>query len=343
MPEKLRGIPDSDAKLEITVKTRKGDRLTSDFYYGGLRETLKVVTDSGYSIEGTSNHKVIAATDNGPQWMCLDQLNSESYVAIWRETPEYSFEFDSFAYFLGLYTGDGCRVKPPEGRPMTAVVITNPEPEVAEFILSDLPKLGLTASKRKSKDRCDSFLIGRRSNGSIPSGGVAKLMRDMGETFGLSTTKTVPRGILIGSLSQKRSYLIGLFDTDGSSSGREGYIELTLSNKEIVEDVQIMLLQFGIISNRAFKQPKSWRLTITGVDARFFYERIGFRVKRKQANQKHLANVNNTNKDIIPCLGNGLLREYVRQTENMTVTGGTSGKENVRENVNLLEKEFSPY
>ncbi len=43
MPEKLKGLPDSYANLEIFVKNRKGDRLTSHFYYGvslGARSRL---------------------------------------------------------------------------------------------------------------------------------------------------------------------------------------------------------------------------------------------------------------------------------------------------------------
>lgn len=62
----------------------RGLELASHIYASGRCKTIRVLTQSGFELEGTPNHRVIVATPQGPQWKQLDELTPEDYVAIRR-------------------------------------------------------------------------------------------------------------------------------------------------------------------------------------------------------------------------------------------------------------------
>lgn len=86
---------------EITVYGINGVEQTSHIYASGMGETRRVVTRSGFEIEGTPKHPILVATKNGPAWKRLDQLSPEDFVAIsrgmdiWGETQAVFWKPDS--------------------------------------------------------------------------------------------------------------------------------------------------------------------------------------------------------------------------------------------------------
>ncbi len=75
---------DASIPAEITVYGVNGLEHTSHIYASGWGETRRVVTRSGFVIEGTPHHPLLVATENGPQWKRLDQLSPNDFVAIAR-------------------------------------------------------------------------------------------------------------------------------------------------------------------------------------------------------------------------------------------------------------------
>jgi len=75
---------DTSLPLETYVYGLHGLEPTSHIYASGFVPTLRVVTRSGFEIEGTPNHAVLVATTAGPQWKRLDMLSPDDYVAIGR-------------------------------------------------------------------------------------------------------------------------------------------------------------------------------------------------------------------------------------------------------------------
>ena len=310
MPEAM--TPDTTLPISIGVHTRDGVKRATHFYYGGKQQTLRIVTSEMYSIEGTPNHRIIVATARGPEWQRLDQLQAGDFVAMFRATPQYEFVFDTFAYFLGLFVGDGCASGKASSN-ITGVVVTNADTEVWDFLEGELPKMNFTVNYWTNPGKARDYYISRSRR--YGKGGVATVMREWGCKLVNSKEKNVPTRILQGTLSQKRSFLMGLFDTDGTADKRDGTVELGMSNYNLLRTVQVMLLEFGIISVLKEKpEVNSWRLTCRGNEARLFYERVGFRIERKQARSAHLSNEPNTNIDVVPCLDTGLLRTYISQT-----------------------------
>ncbi|CAG0946464.1 partial ATP-dependent RecD-like DNA helicase, partial [Anaerolineae bacterium] len=304
--------PDSTRPISVRVQSRAGFRTAAYFYYGGYQATRRLATAEGFTLEGTPNHRVIVATEHGPAWQSLDHIQSGDYVAIFRPTPCYDFVPEPFAYFLGLFTGDG-NADRRGARPTTGVIITSADPEIWSFLEDELPPLTFTVNHKSDSGQARCYYIGRRRG--CGSGGVAAVMREWGCQLLTSRHKTIPTKILRGTPSQKHSFLMGLFDSDGTADKRDGTVELGMSNYSLLKTVQIMLLEFGIIAIlREKPRVRSWRLTCRGENARLFYERIGFKIERKQARRTCLSSQPNTNLDIVPQLDTGLLRTYIAQT-----------------------------
>src|SRR5262245_62637896 len=77
---------DRNQPLEIEVYGLNGLESTSQIYANGLGSTRRILTDSGFELEGTPNHPVLVATPTGPQWKRLGELSTDDHVAIARGT-----------------------------------------------------------------------------------------------------------------------------------------------------------------------------------------------------------------------------------------------------------------
>lgn len=92
--------------------------------------------------------------------------------------------------------------------------------------------------------------------------------------------KKIPSMILRSPKSVMSAFLRGYFDAD-AYAGREG-IRLSSSSEELIRTVQIVLLNFGILSTQRKQQDSCTHLEITGASAARFLNQIGFSLERKQ-------------------------------------------------------------
>jgi stage V sporulation protein R len=92
--------------------------------------------------------------------------------------------------------------------------------------------------------------------------------------------KTVPEVILQSPKPVVAAFLSSYFDGDGYA-GELGII-LSTSSEELGKVVQLILLNFGILSNRRPQKDGCWHVHIFGRSAKTFLEEIGFGLKRKQ-------------------------------------------------------------
>ena len=93
---------------------------------------------------------------------------------------------------------------------------------------------------------------------------------------------TSPREVVVG-------FLQGLFDADGHAR-RDG-VEFSTRSEQLARKVQLLLANLGVIAYCTEKQVTDapfWTLFIGGRDAALFYERVGFRMPRKQARARYL-------------------------------------------------------
>jgi stage V sporulation protein R len=96
-----------------------------------------------------------------------------------------------------------------------------------------------------------------------------------------ASEKEVPDAILRSPKTVVAAFLQGLFDADGYA-GKQGVI-LSTSSEKLGEQVQLLLLNFGILSRRREQSDGCWHVHVTGSSAEGFGEEIGFGLERKQA------------------------------------------------------------
>jgi len=299
--------------IELKVKGIKGVTRASHFYYGGRQRTLKITTRLGYELEGTLEHPIWVRDASGREgWKRLDQITPGDYIAIarqidlWGNQIEITFEEEDFdrgvkryrlpnrlnrdlAYLMGLLIGDGTLTYTHSYRLSTA------DPFIKdEFFRIHRELFGYEVkTTANGKDLVVSSFYLRR------------FLAHLGLGYVSACHKSVPGSILRAPKEIATAFLQGLFDTDGYAEKRYGNIILATCSSTLARQVQILLLNYGLISSIKIKKTKAndcYLLSIFGENAIKFYREIGFRLARKQARSALTTDLRMPNVDSIPYL-----------------------------------------
>ncbi len=107
-------------------------------------------------------------------------------------------------------------------------------------------------------------------------------LQDLGlKTGQAARLKEVPTVILRSPQSVVSAFLRAYYDCDGYAGEDNGIILVTASER-LGQTVQLLLLNFGILSTRRQQQDGCWRIYTTGQSAAVFGQEIGFGLHRKQ-------------------------------------------------------------
>lgn len=304
------------------VFSMNGPTRASHVYNGGQSHTFRIQTRHGLELEGTPEHPVLVlGVDGFPQWRTLASVQVGDFVAVARGTNLFgkqvavNFRYErslgdqtshpvqldrideEIAYFLGLMVGDGCM------RGRNRVIFTSADIFLREAFERVLRRWGLRWS-------CNP---GRPYDMVVYSRQLHHLLLHLGVTGCLAHQKQMPACILRAPRPMVVAFLQGLFDTDGCADRRDGYVSLASSSIQLIHQVQLMLLNLGIVTQLRSK-PTSRRtaftLEIRGEETAHFMDRVGFRLPRKAERIKILRW--NTNLDVVPHAG-VLLDSVVRQ------------------------------
>lgn len=143
---------------------------------------------------------------------------------------------------------------------------------------------------------------------------ICPYLRNIGIYGQVKENKRLPNNYQTLTKQDTLDLLGGLFDTDGCVSFRKEYsnISLTQSNKEILEEVKILLRKIGVNCSIIYNKPiikekrkdkKGWyRLSIGGrINITNFYNNIKFLVKSKQDKLDNIIEYYNNNLSKKPC------------------------------------------
>ncbi len=252
----------SDIKSGTLIKTDISPTPLETWLDNGNLETIIIETSDGYKLEGTPNQNVRIVDENGNyNWRRLDKLKPTDNIAIQKkmrlfgQKSKIEFDFkhkegthrkntfhfpeeltEDYAYLMGLLIGDG-NTKTRDG---VQVCVCEPEMEI---LVKNLFKR-LFGSEGKKFGWWQHYC------------GVE--LRAYLETLGVdhkrSWEKTVPKSVFPAPKSIVAAFIRGLFDTDGMvrADGRNKTsieVNLTSTSKKLIEQVQQLLLNFGIITN----------------------------------------------------------------------------------------------
>jgi len=176
---------------------------------------------------------------------------------------------EDLAWFLGYFIGDGNRTK-------SGICLTTGDEEIAQRLLNiTSSSFGLSA-----KLKWDATEIGGRWRVVIHSRELLRCLESIGINLeDKARSKKIPALILRSPKSVLSAFLRGYFDAD-AYAGPEG-VRLSSSSKELISMVQLILLNYGILSRQRRHLHDILQLEINGVSAALFLDEIGFSLERK--------------------------------------------------------------
>jgi hypothetical protein len=288
----------------------------------GFVDTLKIKTVHA-NIEGSLNHKlwVYDSITKKYGWKKLEDITLDDYLSIqyglniWGnndDTSDFIPESETnnriknifnpkkitkeISYLLGLYLSEGCSTKKID--------------ENGKHVGNYIEDIGL---KYSSHDNLHY---------TISSKDLSKYLEYLGFNLNLrAKEKYIPHRLLNLSKENIKYLLRGMFDGDGYSRKDRGTIGISLSSKKMVNQIRMLLNNFGILTDYQEKltpptkkvkvSSQNYGISLSGIDSLKFYDEIGFNFDRKQKNKLILdtKKINRSSPyDVIP---NG--KEYLKK------------------------------
>lgn len=287
------------------------------FYFGGVKPTRTITTRRGYEITGTYVHPLWSRRGDGTEgFVQTRELKVGDFLSLEREqesfpaveptlpvtesnphqnTIHYTLPValsPDLSAFLAYVVAEGNRAR-------GAVSITqdkNLNPETHDHIR----QLAKTLFGWDGNHGCAN----RDTRIIISSVQIQSYLEGLGVAPVLSAQKSVPWPIFRGTRESVAAFLRAFFDSEGSVGG--GVVEVSSASEQMLREVQVLLLRFGVVCTRSPKKVKGydqpyWRLALCGNDLRAFKEHIGFLTPRKQQTlEEDASKDSNTNLDVVP-------------------------------------------
>ena len=177
---------------------------------------------------------------------------------------------EELGWFIGYFVGDGNITK-------SGICLTTGDEELARQ-LSEIVGSSFGLRARVKWDATDG---GGRWRVIIHSRELLRWLESVGINLeDKARTKKVPFQILRSPKSVVSAFLRGYFDAD-AYAGPEG-VRLSSSSEELIRTVQIILLNYGILSRQRKHLHDILQLEISGASVKLFSSEIGFSLERKQ-------------------------------------------------------------
>lgn len=286
--------------MDENLKVYNGSKFVkiSHLYKTPKTNGLKIKTRRGFEVEVTPEHPLYKLTKNIGRMTKSHELKIGDFLRIDNNISSFGSEDENkdLCYLMGLYTSEGFFEKYRPNNDYAKLSICNQEPQILKFLKNSKKFLGknfvISSAKRQN------VLVLRDS----------QKIRWIIKRFGVNPKqkawdKTVPSEIWKLSKECIQNYLQGVFDGDGCACSRG--IILATSSERLVKEIQLILLNFGIIANiykkskekilereirtgRLLPQGKqmkschdAYQLVVPHSQTQKFIKEIGFRLDRK--------------------------------------------------------------
>ena len=311
--------------INIPVLTGQGYKraVATVFHKYESQPIIEIITESGKSIKGTYNHPLLLVEGMKRKWKRLDEIKEGDRVAVTTWIPCSIRKLQPTAWtalkrsfgpknkavipeklsprlagLLGYLIGDGWITR------TRFAFDVNPEESDLLKLLSDIIK---------KEFKLKPHVIERRPKGKKPIFVVQVDSVDVACNLGFLKEKRIPDIVMRSGNRVVSEFLSWLFEADGCafSKGRgRRAVQLKSSRIELLRDVQVMLLRFGIHSRIVERN-----LTIRRAQSiRKYYRLIGFKSEKKRKKLEQLV------KDV-----RGLQHELGKQFSERVVSVKTAG------------------
>ena len=285
------GASEGFTDLSLDVYGLEGYNKSTQFYSGGKKKLLKITTEKGYEIRCTPNHQLwsLEHWKRADAWCIGDIIPIQRGQDCWGKGIELSdfqkpekrkshkdlpavFDLDEdLAYLLGLILAEGSWDE-------NSVTVTTGDVEIADWLIDR----GFKGYSKFHYKYCSQEFVA--------------FIEWMGLIRG-AKNKKFPDKILRCTKPIVSAFICGYFDGDGCATKRGG-IHCDSVSKELIDTLQIVLLNYGIICSKRLNIVKPtkkakvtsycYRLELTVAGSFLFFKECGFRLSRKQ---KRLENI----------------------------------------------------
>ncbi len=282
-------------------------------FHSGDHPTLKLRTREGFEVTGTHNHPVLCLVDmvGVPLllWKLLEEIRPGDRVLVNR-TPRsvdrgVSDDERDTALLLGAFVAEGWVGE-------TRAGFNNVDRDFFGRVLGAYDAVvggSRYVYTRQIKSGSAITELDVQQLECLLDSPLAELQ---GKT---SSAKAIPEIVWRSTPSFKRIFLQALFEGDGSSSLLpRNTIQVSYStySEQLAKDVQLLLLEFGVISRLCRYEKGEIKVVITNRrDARLFARRVGFFGRKQAKLERELAKIPETSRalshDHVPYLA-----EYIR-------------------------------
>jgi predicted Ser/Thr protein kinase len=272
--------PEGESReVELQIASQTGLESATHLYHAGVKPTKRITTRRGYASEGGFEHRVLVVNEDGVQvWKRHDELQIGDWVALqkgqnlwgqdvtidWQgNRPRHALPIrvpermtPDLARWLGYLLAEG------DARPDGTIRFANIEDEL-----------------RSDYARLTETLFGispRHYKGVIQLNSVELL--DLLNYLGFKTgayNKEIPWSVLQSSRDCTLEFLAGYFAGDGTVN-LGGRLSWVTASEELAKQLQIVLLNLGVVSRRVQTHQRSakdapygdyWSVTASGEDA----------------------------------------------------------------------------
>ncbi len=273
-------------------------------FSSGIKETFELRLASGRKVKASANHPFL--TYDG--WKRLDELSKDTLIAVPRHVPapvEPTVWHKSEVIMLAHLLGDGCFA------PRQPLHYTSADAENIDAVADAAPHFGITPRLVRQKNWWHLYLPspyrlthGRRNP-------IVAWLDTMGLRGKRSYEKFIPQPVFALADEQVALFLRHLWATDGSVGvdGRRSRLYYATTSRQLADDVQRLLLRFGILSTISETHKPGYRtgfhVSVNGaVNQRTFLTEIGVHGERAEGAAKLLDHVASMTKqpyvDVVP-------------------------------------------
>jgi intein/homing endonuclease len=277
-------------------------------FVSGYGEVYKIKTKLGLELTGSFKHPILVSENGENIWRKLSEIKITDkpiigYNQNYFGNMDIDFKFTSknynmkeiiipnnlsenkeLCYLLGLFISEGNFKK-------HGIQITNTDEYIRNFLINDEAKIG----------KCFKQINNKRFD--LDSLHLKEFINYLGINKSGAKNKIIPEIILQSNKDVIKNVLQGMFDGDGCATTKE--IKYTSVSEELIKTLQILLLNFGIISHirkTSYKTSETsilsnkehiceiYNLFIYSDYALKFFNEIGFRLNRKQNKITHFEN-----------------------------------------------------
>ena len=244
----------------ILVAQESKNTMATKFYINGNKPTKKILTRDGLTLESTYNHKYrILNNENQYVWKQANELNIGDKL-VYRvggydkqDNPVFQFENKAFrkttnfnvtfptemnedlAFFIGVFTGNG----DVHNHQNIRISVNKDKIETNSKIINVIKRLFNLNVDIKNDSRIEKL-----GTINISSVIVIDKLNQLGLLKDKSINATVPLLIRQSTPNCIKSFIHGLFVTDGSTSGNNRYIDT--ASYRLAQDILICLRAIGI-------------------------------------------------------------------------------------------------